>query len=183
MAAGYGHTQHGHRGFGGQHTRQMRRAARARNNGLQAARLRCFGIAEQLIGHAVGGDHTRLVRHAKVLQNLLTEGVPVRDMRTLLQTLVEYAPRSQDPDVLTAACRIALRRLIVQDIVGGEPVIPVITLAPDLERILHQSLQAGGAEGAGIEPGLAERMQRSLTEATQRQALEGQPAISLTSGL
>ncbi len=120
---------------------------------------------------------------AKVLQNLLTEGVPVRDMRTLLQTLVEYAPRSQDPDVLTAACRIALRRLIVQDIVGGEPVIPVITLAPDLERILHQSLQAGGAEGAGIEPGLAERMQRSLTEATQRQELEGQPAILLTSGV
>lgn len=119
----------------------------------------------------------------KVLQNLLTEGVPVRDMRTLLQTLVEYAPRSQDPDVLTAACRIALRRLIVQDIIGGEPILPVITLAPDLERILHQSLQAGGAEGAGIEPGLAERMQQSLTEAAQRQELEGQPAILLTSGV
>ena len=119
----------------------------------------------------------------KVLQNLLTEGVPVRDMRTVLQTLVEYAPRSQDPDVLTAACRIALRRLIVQEIIGGESVIPVITLAPELERILHQSLQAGGAEGAGIEPGLAERMQQSLTEAAQRQELEGQAAVLLTSGV
>lgn len=119
----------------------------------------------------------------KVLQNLLTEGVPVRDMRTVLQTLVEYAPRSQDPDVLTAACRIALRRLIVQEIIGGESVIPVITLAPELERILHQSLQAGGAEGAGIEPGLAERMQKSLTEAAQRQELEGQAAVLLTSGV
>jgi flagellar biosynthesis protein FlhA len=119
----------------------------------------------------------------KVLQNLLTEGVPVRDMRTLLQTLVEYGPRSQDPDVLTAACRIALRRLIVQEIIGGESVIPVITLAPELERILHQSLQAGGAEGAGIEPGLAERMQQSLTEAAQRQELEGQAAVLLTSGV
>ncbi len=119
----------------------------------------------------------------KVLQNLLAEGVTIRDMRTLLQTLVEYAPRSQDPDVLTAACRISLRRLIVQSIVGGENIIPVITLAPDLERILHQSLQAGGAEGAGIEPGLAERMQTSLTEAAQRQELEGQTPVLLTSGV
>lgn len=85
--------------------------------------------------------------------------------------------------MLTAACRIALRRLIVQEVAGAEPIIPVITLAPDLERILHQSLQAGGPEGAGIEPGLAERMQRSLTEATQKQELEGQAAILLTSGV
>ncbi|MEW7865073.1 flagellar biosynthesis protein FlhA [Aeromonas diversa] len=119
----------------------------------------------------------------KVLQNLLGEGVPIRDMRTILQTLVEYAPRSQDPEVLTAACRIALRRLIVQEIAGTEAELPVITLAPELERILHQSLQAGGSEGAGIEPGLAERMQRSLAEATQQQELEGQPAVLLTSGI
>ena len=158
--------------------------------------------AAQLLGHEevqnlldmVGRSQPKLVEGlipgvmslgtlVKVLQNLLTEGVPVRDMRTLLQTLVEYGPRSQDPDVLTAACRIALRRLIVQDIVGGESVIPVITLAPDLERILHQSLQAGGAEGAGIEPGLAERMQQSLIEASQRQELDGQAAVLLTSGV
>lgn len=119
----------------------------------------------------------------KVLQNLLNEGVPIRDMRTILQTLVEYAPRSPDPEVLTAACRIALRRLIVQEIAGPDPELPVITLAPELERILHQSLQAGGSDGAGIEPGLAERMQRSLVEATQRQELEGQPAVLLTSGI
>ncbi|MFB2858549.1 flagellar biosynthesis protein FlhA [Aeromonas hydrophila] len=119
----------------------------------------------------------------KVLQNLLNEGVPIRDMRTILQTLVEYAPRSQDPEVLTAACRIALRRLIVQEIAGPDPELPVITLAPELERILHQSLQAGGGDGAGIEPGLAERMQRSLVEASQRQELEGQPAVLLTSGI
>ncbi len=104
-------------------------------------------------------------------------------MRTILQTLVEYAPRSPDPEVLTAACRIALRRLIVQEIAGPEPELPVITLSPELERILHQSLQAGGGDGAGIEPGLAERMQRSLVEATQRQELEGQPAVLLTSGI
>ena len=120
---------------------------------------------------------------AKVLQNLLSEGVPIRDMRTIIQTIVEYAPRSQDPEVLTAACRIALRRFIIQDIVGGGDVIPVITLAPELERILHKSLQSGGQAGAAIEPGLAQRMQKSLAEAAEKQELDGEPAILLTSGV
>ncbi|MGN1394145.1 MAG: flagellar biosynthesis protein FlhA [Succinivibrionaceae bacterium] len=119
----------------------------------------------------------------KVLQNLLNDGVPIRDFRTILETLTEYAPKSQDPEVLTAACRIGLRRLIVQDIVGSSDVIPVITLSRDLETILCKSLQSGGADGAGIEPGLAERMQKSLADATARQEMEGQPAILLTSGL
>ncbi len=118
-----------------------------------------------------------------VLQNLLNDGVPIRDMRTILQTLTDYAPKSQDPEVLTAACRIGLRRLIVQDIVGSAAVIPVITLSRDLENILHKSLQSGGADGAGIEPGLAERMQKSLADAANRQEMEGEPAILLTSGL
>ena len=104
-------------------------------------------------------------------------------MRTILQTIVEYAPKSQDAEVLAAACRVALRRLIIQNLVGGEPVIPVITLAPDLEKILHRSLQAAGGESMGIEPGLAERMQKSLAVATQQQELNGQPAILLTSGV
>lgn len=119
----------------------------------------------------------------KILQNLLNEGVPVRDMRTILETLVEYGPKSQDAEVLTAACRIGLRRLIVQDIAGGENVIPVITLAPDLEKVLHKSLETGGAEGVSIEPGLAERLQNSLNEATSNQEMQGEPAILLTSGI
>lgn len=120
---------------------------------------------------------------AKVLQNLLHEGVPIRDMRTLVQNLKEYAPRSQDPDVLTAACRIALRRLIVQEVAGGSPELPVITLAPELEQMLHKSMQATGGEGAGLEPGLAERLQQSLTTAASEQELMGQPAVLLTSGV
>jgi flagellar biosynthesis protein FlhA len=49
--------------------------------------------------------------------------------------------------------------------------------------MLHQSLQAGGDDGAGIEPGLAERLQQSLNEASQKQEISGEPAILLTSGL
>ncbi|MBQ1783394.1 MAG: flagellar biosynthesis protein FlhA [Gammaproteobacteria bacterium] len=120
---------------------------------------------------------------AKVMQNLLHEGVPIRDLRTLIQTLKEYGPRSQDADVLTAACRIALRRLIIQEVSGANTELPVITLAPELEQMLHKSMQATGGEGAGLEPGLAERLQQSLTTAASEQELMGQPAILLTSGI
>lgn len=119
----------------------------------------------------------------KVLQNLLHEGVPIRDMRTIVQTLVEYGAKSQDVDVLTAACRIALRRLIVQEVVGSKQEIPVITFAPELEQMLHQSMQAAGNDGAGIEPGLADRIQQSLQEAHQNQELTGESAVMLTSGI
>jgi len=128
-------------------------------------------------------DVLPLTTVVKVLQNLLNEGVAIRDMRSIVQTLVEYGPRSQDPDVLTAAVRISLRRLIVQDAVGMSSEIPVITLAPELEQMLHQSLQNAGDEGAGIEPGLAERLQQSLNEAHQNQEMAGEPSILLTSGM
>lgn len=119
----------------------------------------------------------------KVLQNLMNEGVAVRDMRSIAQTLVEYGTKSQDPDVLTAAARISLRKFIVQDMVGSNNEIPVITLSPELEQMLHQSLQSAGDEGAGIEPGLAERLQNSLGDAHQNQEMAGEPSILLTSGM
>lgn len=119
----------------------------------------------------------------KVLQNLMHEGVAVRDMRSIIQTLVEYAPKSQDAEVLTAAARIALRKFIVQELVGSAPEVPVITLAPELEQMLHQSMQMAGDDGAGIEPGLAERLQKSLTEGSQQQEMAGDTPVLLTSGI
>ncbi|MGL4985141.1 MAG: flagellar biosynthesis protein FlhA [Plesiomonas sp.] len=119
----------------------------------------------------------------KVLQNLLSEAIPVRDIRTIVQTLTEYASRSQDPDVLTAAVRIALRRMIVQEINGNNLELPVITLAPELEQMLHKTMQAAGGDAGGIEPGLAERLQQSMLQAAQEQELQGEPAVLLTSGV
>jgi len=158
--------------------------------------------AAQLLGHEevqslldlLANNHPKLVEGlvpdiltlstvVKVLQGLLIENVSLRDIRTIVQTLVDYGPRSQDPEVLVAACRIALKRMIVQEIIDGGTELPVITLSTELEQVLHQSLQAGGSEGAGIEPGLAERIQSSLVEASQQQELLGQPAILLTSGV
>ena len=119
---------------------------------------------------------------AKVLQNLLMERIPIRDMRTIVETLAEIGPRSQDPVVLTSMVRIALNRQIVQGVVGMEPEMPVITLDPSLEQILQQSLKASG-DGMGIEPGLAERLHKAIAQAAQRQEAAGQPAIVLVSGM
>ncbi|EGQ8240200.1 flagellar biosynthesis protein FlhA [Vibrio parahaemolyticus] len=158
--------------------------------------------ASQLIGHEevqnllemLGRSAPKLVENfvpdqlplgvvVKVLQNLLNEAIPIRDIRTIVQTLAEYSSKSQEPDILTAAVRISLKRLIVQEINGIEPELPVITLIPELEQILHQTMQASGGESAGIEPGLAERLQSSLSRATQEQELKGEPAVLLTSGV
>ncbi|MFO7602434.1 MAG: flagellar biosynthesis protein FlhA, partial [Gammaproteobacteria bacterium] len=117
----------------------------------------------------------------KVLQNLLEESVPIRDIRTIAETLAEHGARSQDPDVLTAAVRIALGRSIVQQINGMAPELPVITLDPNLEQLLHQSIQGGGEGGAGVEPGLAERLHNALLESAQAQEQAGQPAVLLVS--
>lgn len=117
----------------------------------------------------------------KVLQNLLQERVSIRDIRTIAETLAEYGAKSQDPDILTSAVRSSLGRSIVHEINGINPEIPVITLDPNLEQILHRSLQTASEGGAGLEPGLAEQMHQSLEESAQRLEMEGQPAVLLVS--
>ncbi len=118
----------------------------------------------------------------RVLQNLLAEGIPIRDIRTIAETLAEEAPRSQDADALTAAVRVALSRAIVQQLVGNTEEIPVIVLEPGLERLLQQALTSAGEEGAGIEPGLLEQIQVALADAARQQEVGGQEAILLVAG-
>ncbi|MDH5377191.1 MAG: flagellar biosynthesis protein FlhA [Gammaproteobacteria bacterium] len=116
----------------------------------------------------------------KVLQNLLSEGIPIRDMRTIVQALADEAQETKDIAALTAAVRIGLSRSIVQQINGLDEELPVITLEPSLEHLLLQSIQVPGeAGGAGIEPGLAERILDSLTNAAGKQEMAGQPAVLL----
>ncbi|WFP48837.1 flagellar biosynthesis protein FlhA [Methylomonas sp. EFPC3] len=117
----------------------------------------------------------------KVLQNLLQERVSIRDMRTIAETLAEYGVKSQDPDILTSAVRASLGRSIVHEINGVQVEIPVITLDPGLEQILHKSLQTAGESGAGLEPGLAEQMHKSLEDSAQRMEMEGQSPVLLVS--
>ncbi len=117
----------------------------------------------------------------KVMQNLLRENIPIRDIRTIIETIVEHSRTTQSTDILTAAVRIALGRLIVERIGsgGGDNELPVITLDMSLEQLLQQTLQAI-SEGTGvIEPGLAQRLVTSLKEACEKQELAGQPSVLL----
>lgn len=112
----------------------------------------------------------------KVLQLLLGERIPIRNLRSIAEALAENGARSQDPVALASQVRVALSRQIVQEINGLDPELPVLTLAPALERVLQDSLQGGGAV---LEPGLAERMHKSLSDQVQKQAKQGQPAVLL----
>jgi flagellar biosynthesis protein FlhA len=117
----------------------------------------------------------------RVFQGLLAERVPIRNIRTIVETLAEHAARTPDPAALQNLVRVALGRQIVQDIAGIAGELPVITLEPDLERLLQNSLAgtAPGSQSPGLEPGLAERLQQRLTESAQRQELSGEPAVLL----
>ncbi|MFA9353025.1 FHIPEP family type III secretion protein, partial [Escherichia coli] len=77
------------------------------------------------------------------LQNLLDEKVPIRDMRTILETLAEHAPLQNDPHELTAVVRVALGRAITQQWFPGNEEVQVIGLDTPLERLLLQALQGG----------------------------------------
>ncbi len=115
----------------------------------------------------------------KVLRNLLEEGIPIRDIRTIAETLAQYAPKNQDPGVLTGLVRVALRRLIYQHIAGSADELPVITLDPRLEQILQKSQQVSEDEGVALEPGLAERLHTGLAEKAQEREAAGEPAVLL----
>jgi len=112
----------------------------------------------------------------KVLQNLLAEGVHIRDLRTIIETLTDHAARTQDASELTSAVRVALGASIVQQIYGSAPELNVIVIEPELEKVLNQALSA---EGFGLEPGLAETLLREAGAAVRRQEALGQPAALL----
>ena len=117
----------------------------------------------------------------RVLQNLLDEGVNIRDMRTIIETLAEHAPRTQDQMELTAQVRIALGRAIVQQLYPSGNDMQVMALDPALERVLGQALQ-GGNDAGGIEPGLADTLLRETANAARQQEDLGLPAVLLVPG-
>ena len=115
----------------------------------------------------------------RVLQYLLEESINIRDMRSIVETLAEHAPRSQDAVELASRVRMALGRAIVQQLFPGSAEIDVIALEPGLERILSQAMVNGGADGGAIEPGLADTLLRETAGAAQRQEDLGMPPVLL----
>ena len=118
-----------------------------------------------------------------VLQSLLDEDIPIRDMRRIAETLADEGARSQDPAALTASVRVALRRSIIQKINGLGSQLPVVTLEPQLEQLLQESIKTAGGGSPGLEPGLAEHMMQALADLAQRQEVNGQPAVLLVTSV
>jgi flagellar biosynthesis protein FlhA len=159
---------------------------------MHAAELLGRQEVQQLLDH-LGKDAPKLVEDLvpklvslsclqKVLQNLLIEGVHIRDMRTIIETLAEYSPQIQEPNELTALVRIALGRAIVQQIFPSANELSVMTLDNRLERLLMQALHASGPEGTGIEPGLADTLVMQAEQATRQQEQLGLVPVLLVPG-
>jgi len=117
----------------------------------------------------------------KVLQNLLVEGVHIRDMRSIIEALSEHANMTQDPSELTAVVRVALGRAIVQQLFPGENELSVMTLDNRLERLLMQAMGAGG-DGTGIEPGLADTIAQQAANSANQQEQMGHTPVLLVPG-
>lgn len=140
-------------------------------------------LAEELVPNSV-----TLQQLLRVLRNLLEEQIPIRDMRTIAEAIAGNAELRGDMDALCAAVRNALSRIIVQKIYGDEEVLPVVTLDPELEQLLQQSMLTARQNGetdvdAIIEPGLAQKLQESIRQAAQQQEIGGKPAVLLVSGI
>ncbi|MEO9273539.1 flagellar biosynthesis protein FlhA [Marinomonas sp. 5E14-1] len=123
----------------------------------------------------------------KVLQNLLIEGVPLRDMRTIAESIMGVQPKTQDPMILTAAVRTSLSRLIIQTLADGIEEIPVLTLEPQLEKMLMQTVQQSQQSGIKneealiLEPQMAEQLQNSLKQSAEQQEVMGNTPILIVS--
>ncbi len=155
---------------------------------LHAAELLGRQEVQQLLDH-LSKDSPKLVEDLvpkllplstlqKILQNLLSEGVHIRDMRTIVEVLAEHAVRIQDPYELTAIIRVALGRSIVQQIYGREAELSVMSLEQNLERLLMQAMNASGESGI-IEPGLATNLMDQASTAVNRQEALGQMPVLL----
>jgi len=137
--------------------------------------------APKLIEDLVPGK-LPLATITRVLQNILDESVSVRDMRTIIEVLSTESARTQDADELTAAVRPRLGRMIVQGLVEINDNLPVITLEPSLEQMLHNVLQqSSNSQSLVIEPQLAEGLFKALAENTQQVENQGLPAVLVVS--
>jgi len=114
----------------------------------------------------------------KILQSLLDEGVHIRDMRTIIETVADQATRTQNADEIVTQVRNALGRAIVQQLFPGSIEMQVMSLDPTLERLLSQAI-SGGSENTSFEPGLADTLVRETAAAAKRQEDLGLPAVLL----
>ena len=120
----------------------------------------------------------------RVLQQLLGEGVSIRDMRSIVETLTEASARSTDPEQLAAYVRPKLGRMIMQSLVDESSNLSVMTLEPGLEQLLHNVLQQSQpGQPVVLEPSLAENLFNALRVGAREMEEEGHAAVLVVSPL
>lgn len=113
----------------------------------------------------------------KVLQGLLVESIPLTDIRTVVETLAESAPKSKDVEYLIGQVRVALSKLIIQKMSGLNEELPIITIKPELESLLQSAMQNATGQGASFEPGMADKLQQSIRRVAEQQHSKNEQAI------
>ncbi|ODS90625.1 MAG: flagellar biosynthesis protein FlhA [Comamonas sp. SCN 65-56] len=154
---------------------------------VQAARLLSRTETQQLVEHVmrlapklieeVVPKMVSITTFQKVLQLLLEEAVHIRDIRTIIETLAEFAGSTQDPAELVRQVRIALAPAIVQQIYGPTNELSVIAIEPGLEHLLVQAL--AGSNGPALDPGVADLLTHKAAEVANKQEELGIPACLL----
>ena len=117
----------------------------------------------------------------KVCRQLLEERIPVLDIRNIAAALVDASSQSQDPDDLTSSVRVSLRRMILQRVVGFANELQVLTIDPELEQIMQQSIQMAPVGGLGLEPNLAQKLFDTLQHHQKQNSAQRKPTILLCS--
>ena len=129
-------------------------------------------------------EQLQLSGFVKLLQNLLSEGVPLRDMRSILETISESATLSKDPSTLTALVRSRLGRLIVQQLNNGDSELEVMTLQPELEQLLCNLVSAAPSqEDVALEPELSSSLFAVINDSIDAMEAEDKVAVLVVSPL
>ncbi|GJL53250.1 MAG: flagellar biosynthesis protein FlhA [Nitrospirales bacterium] len=117
----------------------------------------------------------------RILRNLLRERVSIRDLRTILESVADYASQTKDPDLLTEYARQNLSRTITNQYISPEGMVHVISLDPILDRRLVESVSPGHGGGAGMSPSLMSQLIESIKSAIERTVSQGYQPIVLCS--
>lgn len=148
-------------------------------DGVQQLLERLKQTSPKLVENLIPGAMS-LADITRVVHNLLEEGVPIRDMRTIAETLASHRGPEIDPDSLTASVRVALGPSIFQSVNGMSQELPVMVLDAQLEQMIGQSLQ----QNRGIvEPNLLDNLVRSIGDSAARMESEGAGPVLLVSGV
>lgn len=118
----------------------------------------------------------------KVLQNLLREGVSIRDLRTILETLAEFGPTTKDADALTEYVRQGLYRQITERIKGAQGDIPLFTLDRAVEEnIVRGIIRSDGHEQLSLDPKVTQTILASLNDKIEEATSAGEKMVVLCS--